>query len=181
MTTMTMTVVVFRAMMALGLGLGRQEPLPVAWERLHDVSQVIAEVSLQTPDPWRTARLLLVVGYHESRFSAEVGAGGCSRVTSGSWCDGGRARSYWQLWQVSCPELWELPAGSRESTRQAAECASRHLWGGYRACKKRGLDQESAWIGAISRYAVGHGCYWSGAEARMATLGRVALLQETGR
>lgn len=170
---------VFRMLMALPPKYGESEPLPERWERMHAAAQAIASAADKTPDPHLTARLLSAVAWHETRLSQWVGVGGCAKVgRDSSQCDGGRARSYWQLWQVSCPELWALEPGSREALEQAAHCASRHLWSGYRSClAKFHGNSRLAWIGALSRYATGHRCYWSGASERY----RTAVMLTGGR
>ena len=154
---------------------GDGELLPDRWERLHGVARVIARAAAEEPDPVEAAAVLVALGDHETRFAADVGAGLCGAVAShDKRCDGGRARSYWQLWQVSCPELWNVEVGSEQATLTAARCALSHIRRGKTAC--------GSLRGSLARYAVGHGCSWTGAlpRARSVHAARRALALRLG-
>jgi hypothetical protein len=132
---------------------------PERWVRLQAESEAIAAAASESPRPWRAAALLLAVGYDESRFTVWVGRGGCQTVApTDRRCDGGRARSYWQLWRAACPALHSLPSDVN-GTLVAARCALGHLERGIRRC--------GTVKGSMSRYAVGHGCRWRDVERRL--------------
>ncbi len=84
----------------------------------------------------RERALLLAVGFGESRF-AEYVLHDCNwrPPRSVGNCDKGKARSYWQLHQATCPVLWTLPSGSDAAVHAAAECAIRQLRYGMARCK----------------------------------------------
>lgn len=83
----------------------------------------------------RERALLFAVGFGESRF-AEYVLHDCRwrPPRSVGNCDRGKARSYWQLHQATCPVLWELPSGSDQAVHVAAECAIRQLRFGMQRC-----------------------------------------------
>lgn len=104
--------------------------------------------------------LLVTQGFMESRFAQRVHEGRC-QVRIGE-CDGGRARSVWQL-QASglVPrEAWvNLEGTSYERTRAAAWYAIQVLYRARNAC--------GSIEGAISRYATGRSCRWTPAKKRV--------------
>ncbi len=170
---MTLAQAVFRVLSLMASASGEAESERAA--RLEQVASEIAGVSMQrsggdAAEALGIAAELVAVGYHESKFSDWVGQGRCHEKPD--WCDGGRARSYYQLWQVSCPALWNHPVGSAAGLRHATACAARHLGLGKVACGK-GRSKRSAITGAFARYAKGHGCSWSGAGVRYATYEKV--------
>jgi hypothetical protein len=154
--------------------------LPTAWyppgrepetelER-HARYRVIAEaVVLAEPDPPR-ARLVLIVGWWESRYAWHVHAGRCRRGECDETCIPARpkprcffrARSPWQLHATPLlrPGEWRAMIGtSPEATQTAARAAARVLAEGWRRC--------SSAEGAIAYYARGS-CRWRGAKVRAA-------------
>ena len=115
--------------------------------------QGVAEaIDLAAPTPERRA-LLLAKGKHESRFDVDV----CRGETTG---DSGKAFGCWQSWEK------DRSGGIEGQARRA----DRHLWRCGNYCAARGFDRVE---GAISLYATGTTCEWSGAPARVATYRRV--------
>lgn len=115
---------------------------------------------------------LVAVGHHESHFAEWVGKDRCLRHPSR--CDQGRARSYWQIWQVACPRVWRPGLGRIERLRVAVSCAAMLLDRGRRVCARGGDPfARRAVLGSFARYAKGHGCSWSGARDRYRTFERV--------
>jgi len=117
------------------------------------------------------AAALIAVGWHESKFAQAIGEGHCDSLPKGMRCDNGRARSYFQLWQVSCPAAWQEPHGSTAELRQSSWCAARLLSSAYRFCS---ADEENPdpWARAFGRYA-GRTCGWVGGIGRVRTMRRV--------
>ena len=105
--------------------------------------------------------LLTVIGYRETRFSQHVHEGKCKANTGE--CDGGKARSPWQLHMTGFTprDTWQkINEATKESTDLAAWSAAQILSYSYQHC--RSIE------GAISLYATGSNCTWSGAKYRKA-------------
>lgn len=131
--------------------------------RLDGIAIVIAEASASDLD----AAILLALGWHESRFARYVGRG-CRDIPEGaSDCDGGRARSYWQAWRVTCRSAWRLPRGSEAATLAFAACALRRFHGSAKRC--RGRHPAGYWAGAFSGYR-SVDCLWAPGAERARTL-----------
>lgn len=174
---MTFEALVVKALIGLGPAWGTGEPLPEWWTRMHEVGVVIANEararSKSLAGARRLAAMLVAVGHHETRFSERFALGRCRPGE----CDGGRARGYYQLWRVSCRRLFAVKVGSAEALRVSTGCAARLLDVAWLECRKR---SGRGVYGALSRYAVGHGCSWSGAERRRETYDRVLGVLEDG-
>ena len=128
-------------------------------DRLSRLAGVIARVSAKPRD----RAILLTLGRNESAFAEYVGAG-CTDIPEGAPdCDGGRARSYWQAWEVACPQAWKLERGSDEATEAFARCALRQMHSAARRC--RGRHPAGYWAGGFSGYRSAS-CTWGPAAAR---------------
>jgi hypothetical protein len=129
-------------------------------ERMGELAEIIAEVAEGRPSD---AAALLTLGRFESNFAQYVGEG-CVTVPKGAAdCDNGRARSYWQMWQVACPAGWKTERGSREATEAFARCAVRHFRGALARCRTR--TRLSYIAGGFAGYR-GPSCDWQPAEDR---------------
>lgn len=128
----------FALLCAQLLTAGTDSPMckfPVAWvdrdepaaERERRLA-VIWDAVRAFPDQER--RAVLALGYGESKWAKYV-RDDCSwkpKDAAGT-CDTGSSKSYWQTQRVVCPRLWELPVGSDEAVRVAAQCAREHwVW-----------------------------------------------------
>ncbi len=128
--------------------------------RLADVAQAIGEAAEQIPWPESReslASVLVAQGYFESGFSKRIQEGHCRRYE----CDGGRARSPWQLHRgTQVPwDTWEqLGTQGVESVTLGARSAARILASTYRAC--------GSLEGALGMYATGRTCEWGGSAKR---------------
>lgn len=137
--------------------------------RVELVARAIDEAVRTTPWPGskrEQAAVLAVKAVRESGgLARHIHASKC-RLEIGE-CDRGRAVSLWQL-HVSKqlpPEQWErLKGDDLEATTRAAKAAARALLSARRACG----DLR----GAISLYATGSTCDWSGADARVQDVNR---------
>jgi hypothetical protein len=118
------------------------------------------------------AALLVTIGYHETRFARHVHEGQCMphecdavRMPGGGVYH--RARSSWQMHRISLvrgDEWAEMLGTSLHATRTAATVAARIL--SFSAMRCGSIE------GAISSYATGTTCRWSGAAPRMRTYRR---------
>jgi hypothetical protein len=117
------------------------------------------------------AAALVTIGWHESKFAQAIGRGDCQSLPKGMRCDNGRARSYWQLWKVSCPAGWAEEHGSSAELRQSSWCAARLLSSSYRFCFDDDVPLDP-WARAFGRYA-GRSCRWIGGSGRVRTMRRV--------
>lgn len=105
----------------------------------------------------------LVLWDAESKGARYVQAG-CIRVPKGAAdCDGGRARSPWQMWPKACPAGWALPRGSHEALKAFAGCAARLWQAARRRCQSANDDPL---VGAYSGYR--SMCRWEPAKRRAA-------------
>ena len=155
-----------------------REPVPETSaersERLLLVATALYSASETRPKGWHRATMaaaLLSVAWHESRFAAYVQLGRCADGPRGkAECDGGRARSLWQLHRSACSALWEVSDGSEESTRVAAQCAARQLTRSYYWCTRPGSQALTALSGMFAAYAGVSSCVWSGADKRVRDL-----------
>lgn len=142
------------------------ESLDARTARLERAAEEIARTAEAYPGrELETAAALVTLGVHETRFARYVARGCFDVPAGGADCDDGKARSYFQVWAVGCPVLGVLPRGGKLELRAATSCAARIYWYGRRECNHV--------LGAFARYAVGHGCSWSGAYDRAATLRNV--------
>lgn len=110
------------------------------------------------------AALLVGIGWYESRYAAHVHEGRCRPEE----CDGGRARSPWQI--QSSPmvprEEWQRMLGAeREPTVVASRAAARIL--------AVFLDRCGTVEGSVAAYATGGRCTWSRAAERVLYARRV--------
>lgn len=113
---------------------------------------------------------LIELAYQETRFSRysffactpydDRYSGHCDRIMHGSNKGKIRARSHWQLWERTCPDLWSTIPGSEAAVSAAASCALRHWNMGLRVCR-------GDIAGAFSTYRGGAvGCFWGPAKKR---------------
>ena len=116
-----------------------------------DRSQIANTIDKLTDNRYERA-MLIAVAWYESNLHADVE----SCQTKG---DGGKAVGLWQSWafkdRETCPTLEE----------QAAE-AIRHLRLTMNACRSKRSVRATV-RGAVSLYATGRTCYWSGATKRI--------------
>lgn len=118
---------------------------------------------------WRRSRtelelLLLTQGFWESRYARHVHRGNCLPHE----CDEGRARSPWQLQRGGHlgPEVWlKINDDTQGATSLAALHAGIALSRAYSRCRTV--------PGAVSMYATGKRCTWSGTAERLSWLKRV--------
>lgn len=115
------------------------------------------------------AAALIAQGDAESNYAAYVGEGRCTEGPAGQRCDPDkhgrpRARTYWQVWQVTCPRAWAATPGSREEAREAAICTLRVMASGFTRCRKNGYD---AWTGAFAALKGGASCVTKSAPVRV--------------
>lgn len=107
--------------------------------------------------PKMLAALVLAIGWHETRFARSAPV----ECPTRGGCDRGRA---WHYYQTHTPvtareEGWPgLSLATREAIRALRQGA------GY--CGGSGRDRL---LGAVSLYATGRSCRWSGAEERVRT------------
>lgn len=138
----------------------RESPQELA-ERLQVVVRAIRRAA---PEDAELRWMLLTTAQHESHFALRIHEGKCRPGE----CDGGRARSLWQLHRNARmkPGEWESLAGtSQEATDLGARLAAGLLRGARASCG----DAE----GALSLYARGGGCKWSGARQRVEWMRRM--------
>lgn len=128
-------------------------------QREERLKEIAAAIDTATPHAHERA-LLLAQGKHESHWAAYIHHDGprC-REGHGGRCDGGQS---WSLWQLKYTDR----SGGVE---RAARIAIRRLRGHARRCGYTTLASDEAVRAAISGYAVGNGCSWSGADERVVT------------
>lgn len=119
------------------------------------------------------AGMLIAIGYHESGFSLDVGAGRCGPHSCDRDRHGNvRAAGFWQLHvsATSSVEAWEqAKTDIRVAAREAARAITRARW----LC--RSLEGSLPWQQLVVSAYAGRGCRGSfrGAELRLATYRRV--------
>lgn len=118
--------------------------------------QPLAEAIAQTAKTPQEAAGLVTVAYEESRLARYVGDGRCHEGPPGARCDNGRARGYFQLWQVACPQAYRFKAGTIASLKAEVVCARRLLVSGYKRCQS--VNPAGSWAGAFAIYGTGHSC-----------------------
>jgi hypothetical protein len=104
--------------------------------------------------------LLISQGWWESRYARHVHEGRC-RTEIGE-CDGGMARSPWQIQRsalVPAEEWRQMDSADSASTEIAARASARILAVGRSRCGSA--------EGAIASYATGKSCRWSPAATRL--------------
>lgn len=112
--------------------------------------------------PERTMQAALMsIAYKETRLARNVGIGRCDLMPKGQQCDSGKAKTYFQLWEVACPAVWEegLEPGSQEELDIAADCAARLLTAAFNRCA--GKNKHGVWPGAFAGYR-SIDCQWEG-------------------
>lgn len=113
-------------------------------ERYQQIAEDVAAVSMETSAGARqqatTAAYLVAVAWLESGFAKDVDVGPCAaaRVRRG-FCDGGRAKTLWQLQAV---EGWP-------ERREAARTAVRMMRRSFRACSALPVTER------LTAYAAG--------------------------
>ncbi len=130
-------------------------------ERLARLTELADAIDASTTKPHERA-LLIAVAWHESRFAryVQLDHEPCSKGHDGR-CDGGRAFGPIQLHGTN-----------RDLTlQQQFERGLRQLR--YGAAKCQGKTLEETVRGAVSLFATGSRCSWSGADARVKTWARV--------
>lgn len=131
-------------------------------------------------DAWRslptwTLAAHVALTWHESRWARYIW-NGCRRIPPGAPdCDGGYARTVYQLHKRDAESVWRLPDGSEAQVTEAVAVAHRRLMWAYRLCQGKHPSGED-WQGAFSGYT-GRGCKWrggpNGTAARARTMRRV--------
>lgn len=154
MTTFTLWLI----MMGLGPAYGDNENWVERGVRLWVVAGAIDDASVECDYPGSVSELraaLVATGYYESRFSRRIHEGDCLPHE----CDRGKAVGLWQTWS-----LWFDVEQSRgvgtdaDATFISARAAAQALADGRRNC--------ASLRGALSWYATGNSCRWSGARKR---------------
>jgi hypothetical protein len=111
--------------------------------------------------------LLAVVAWHETRLARHVHENRCRRWECGAYVRRGevyfRSRGVWQIEEspLTSAEWHRIRGADQASTDAAAWAAAKALSHGLRRC--------GTLRGALSLYATGKRCSWSGADARMVT------------
>lgn len=132
------------------------------------IAHEVAEVSKKPPGGWTArqwAAVLFTVGFHESTFSLRIHAGNCRKHE----CDGGRARSPWQLHRArALIPVWDDLFGV-DKTAQQVRAADFMLRLNERTC-----DDNVMLRGLLTAYG-GRPCGkdWPGLQERMATFARL--------
>jgi hypothetical protein len=105
------------------------------------------------------ASALMTGAYIETRLAKNVSIGRCDLMPKGQRCDGGKAKTYFQLWEVACPAVWasSLEPGSQEELDIAAECAAKLLTAAYNRCYNK--NDLGIWAGAFTGYRSSD-CNW---------------------
>lgn len=132
------------------------EPADKRLERLREIEQAILGA---TQD--RAERALLIAqARHESNLARFVHFDWprCREGRAG-WCDGGRA---WSLWQL---HFTRREGGVAAAARIAIKRLRMHA----AQCGHKSLHTEEAVRAALSGYAIGGSCSWSGADERVRT------------
>lgn len=110
----------------------RDETSQARSTRLAGVASAIRQA---TRGDTEIAKALVVYGRAETHFARYVGEGRCSEGPKGSRCDEGKARTYWQLWEQTCPAAWAEVQGSQAELVAAAVCAARLMRSGWAKCR----------------------------------------------
>lgn len=134
-------------------------------DRLSRLSQVSEAIGVVSAGNRLLAATLAVMAVEESGLRRDVHHGECPALL----CDRGRARGLWQLHRhpVVPRDVWMGWAGDEYSnTLSAATQAAAMLRAGFARCG----TQE----GAISYYATGGSCRWTGASDRAEKARRLA-------
>lgn len=109
----------------------RDEPAELRAGRLRSASSAIRKAA--AGDAY-LAKALAIHGLFETHFARYVGEGRCHDGPKGSRCDEGRARTYFQVWETTCPKAWAEPQGSVAELEAAAVCAANILRAGRARC-----------------------------------------------
>jgi hypothetical protein len=121
---------------------------------LEPVAIAIHQVANESPNPIRTAAILLALGRNETRFARYVVEGRCQDGPPGMRCDWSKrhnrpvARGPFQV-HPWCTEAWALPETSLESLAAGARCAVSLV---QRALKRCLRGKHEAWAGAFAVY-----------------------------
>lgn len=134
----------------------KEEPVEERADRLGILAPSIVKASKKyrprgTSERMMTAALM-TIAYKETRLAKNVGIGRCDLMPKGQQCDSGKAKTYFQLWEVACPAVHDenLTPGSQEEMDIAAECAARLLTSAYNRC--HGKHEYGNWAGAFAGY-----------------------------
>lgn len=123
--------------------------------RLDVLARAISEASRTDEE----AAVLLAIGGAESGFAGYVQAGCTDVPPRASDCDGGLARSPWQMHEVACRPGWALSRGSEEALGVFAVCARKRFSGALRRCSGQHPGGDLA--GAMAGYR-SVDCRWEG-------------------
>lgn len=121
---------------------------------LEPVATAIHQVAEESPNPIRTASILLALGKNETRFARYVIEGRCQDGPPGMRCDWSPrhnrpvARGPFQV-HPWCKDAWSLPEVSVESLAAGARCAVSLV---NRALKRCLRSKHEAWPGAFAVY-----------------------------
>jgi hypothetical protein len=133
----------------------RDEPPAARDARLDELARAIDAASRDDRD----AAVLLTISGVESGHAAYV-QHGCDPVPEGaSDCDGGLARSPWQMHVTACRPGWAHLRGSTEALEAFALCARRRFAGSLKRCQGRHPGGDLA--GAMAGYR-SVDCTWEG-------------------
>jgi hypothetical protein len=121
-----------------------ESPLQRA-ERMANVAEVLDTYTIRAN---RAAAIAIADG--ESKFAAYT-ENVCTEIPKGAAnCDLGKARSYWQLQEGACPELWKVNTDS-EAVKIAAYCAVKQWNYAMRICKGNVVHAFAKYGGAGCR------------------------------
>ncbi len=125
------------------------------------------------------ALALLGIAYHESGLAHYVGSGHCEDGPKGARCDNGKARTYLQVHQDTCPTVWLFEEGSRAELEAAADCAVLIFKKAAQLCsdsdRKGQITRRASWSELFAKYG-GRTCAWTGGVERELTKIRVEQL-----
>lgn len=148
----------------------RDEPPETRKARIEQMARAVLGA---TRNPHEIA-VLLELGRAETWFSAyshractpydKRYSGDCDRIWKGKRKGQIRARSFWQLWERTCPALWKEKPGSDAAVNAAAKCALKHFRFARKQCARR--TRHGALAGAFSGYRSTMVCEWEPAKAR---------------
>lgn len=140
----------------------KDEPQDLRDDRLEKFSNTAYKASKNKPPEISRVQMLAILlelAYAETKLAMNVGIGRCDLMPKGQQCDKGKAKTYYQLWEVACPAVWDkaLEPGSEEELEIAANCAARLFKSAYARCK--GKNKYGDIAGAFAGYR-STDCLW---------------------
>jgi hypothetical protein len=123
--------------------------------------------------------LLVALAWHETRLARHIHENRCGRYECGPYFRDGKlyhaSRGPWQLERSAfIAEQWDAVQGSDQTSTNAA------AWGAVKVLA-HGRRRCGTLRGAVSLYATGKRCSWSGADERMRTFRRLQRKAEEVR